>query len=179
MPSRGTLLNAVGALAVVAILATMLVVVFPPVVGAEHSYVVVSGSMEPTLSPGDVVLVEDAPPSAVESGDVVTFERDGVRTTHRVVDVVGREGTPHFRTQGDANDAVDQRLVGPEELVGRVAFTIPLVGHFLSFARTDVGILLLVVLPAGLLVLSELWTLGRALAASRSDDSTLASEGDQ
>lgn len=159
----------------VAVLGLMLVVVVPQVVGADHSYVVVSGSMAPTLSPGDVVLVEETSPAAITAGDIITYERDGTRTTHRVVEVVPREEGPHFRTQGDANEEVDQQLVAPDHLLGRVMVSIPYVGYFLSFARTDAGILTLVILPATLLIASEVWTL---IQAARTNETADTEDGD-
>lgn len=164
-----------GTILLAAVLGLMIVVAVPQVVGADRSYVVLSGSMEPTLSPGDVVLVEEVPPEAIAVGDVVTYERDGTRTTHRVVEVVPREDGPHFRTQGDANEDVDQRLVTPDQLQGRVTVSIPYVGHFLSFARTDVGIAVLVILPATLLLVSEVWSLVRTV---RADEGTDVADGE-
>ena len=68
-------------LTVVLVLAVVPFVVYavPGVVGASESYVVLSGSMEPTISPGDVIVVEDVDPGDVEEGDVITFRRDGDR----------------------------------------------------------------------------------------------------
>lgn len=68
-----------------------------------------SGSMEPALPLHSLILVEEAPPSDVAVGDVITFDPPGStpRVTHRVVGRQ-REGSRwYFTTQGDANPAPD------------------------------------------------------------------------
>lgn len=156
--------------ALVAAAAVTAVVAVPQVVGADHSYVVVSGSMQPTIAPGDVVVVSSAAPASIEAGDVVAFDRrrgDGKRTTHRVVEVLTRDGRQYFRTKGDANEEPDQSLVPASALIGRVSFTIPAVGWAFSFASTDAGTLAFVAVPGVLLVLSEVWSLVQAVRGER------------
>ncbi|WP_049969918.1 signal peptidase I [Haladaptatus cibarius] len=148
----------VGGLTLLAVaVLSMAIVAFPQAIGANHSYVVVSGSMNPTIDAGDVVIVRDVAPEFIESGDVITFQReqDSVPTTHRVVEVIHADGEPQFQTQGDANEEPDQQLVSAGEVTGAVWFHIPLVGHLLSFAQSKLGILALIIVPAVLLVISE------------------------
>ena len=168
-----------GTVLLVAALLVTAVVAFPPVVGADHSYVVLSGSMQPTIAAGDVVVVANTPPERVESGDVMAFDRiegDDKRTTHRVVEVVERDGDRFFRTQGDANEEPDSRLVPADAVIGTVQFTIPYVGRLFSFASSDTGVLLFVAVPGFLLVASELWTL---VAAARADSAVDENPGEE
>ncbi|WP_255150867.1 signal peptidase I [Halorarius halobius] len=174
-PSTRRLAHAVGALLLVACVTPFVVTAVPQTVGASHSYTVMSGSMEPAISPGDVVLVREVPPRRIERGDVITYEfTDGggavQRRTHRVVDVVAREDGRYFRTKGDANDAPDPQLVPADAVVGRVVATLPVVGHVTLFASTRVGFVALVLVPVGLLFLSELWSLVGALRDARTAD---------
>lgn len=164
--------HAAGGLLLVALVAPFVVAGVPQVVGATQSYTVMSGSMEPGISPGDTVVVRDVPASQIEPGDVITYEfetgRAGVaRRTHRVVGVVNRETGRYFRTKGDANEDADQQLVPVDAVVGRVMLTIPYVGYVILFASTGQGLFLLVVLPGVLLFVSELWSLVSAIRASR------------
>jgi signal peptidase len=152
----------VGLLVLVVTVGLMSVVVAPQLVGADHSYTVVSGSMEPTIHVGDVVLVTDTQAATIEVDDVIVFDRDrsdDVRTTHRVVDVVERDDGLFFRTKGDANEDPDAALVPASALVGVVLVSIPYVGYVLMLGATDAGIVAFVVVPAVLLVLSEAWNL--------------------
>ncbi len=136
----------------VAAISPFAVFAVPQVIGADESYVVLSGSMEPALSPGDVVIVDSSGP--VQTGDVITYRSpgDSVPTTHRVVgEVDGR-----YDTKGDANEEADTGTVAPETIIGKVVLTIPLIGHIILWVNTPVGYVLLVISPLVLLGVSEL-----------------------
>ncbi len=155
----------------------------PQVVGAEHSYVVLSGSMEPTLSPGDVTIVDAADPATIEQGDVITYLRDGETrtTTHRVVEVTERDGEPAFRTKGDANEDADQGVVLASQVRGRIMtvgghlVVFPFVGYVIQFANTQTGFALLFVVPLVLLIANEIWNV--VSSARRNADGAAESDG--
>ncbi|WP_051695383.1 signal peptidase I [Streptomyces sp. NRRL S-244] len=89
--------------------------------------VVVSGSMEPALSRGDVVTVRPVPAHEVGGGAVIAFHDDthgGRLTTHRAV---RRQGTTYV-TKGDANRDPDPMPVTPDKLEGVVSAVVPWVG---------------------------------------------------
>ncbi|GAB7094958.1 hypothetical protein JCM30237_21110 [Halolamina litorea] len=169
-------LNITGTVVLVVALLVTAIVAFPAVVGADHSYVVLSGSMEPSIGTGDVVIVADTPPERVATDDVIAFDRvagDQKRTTHRVVEVVDRDGDRYFRTKGDANEEPDGRLVPADALIGTVRFSIPEVGWLFSFANSDTGVLTFVAVPGFLLAASELW----GLVTAARDDGTDGGDG--
>jgi signal peptidase len=153
----------VGLSILLVVLAPFVVFTVPSVVGASHSYVVLSSSMSPTIHAGDVVFVSDVDPENIEERDVITFapeegplsERNKV-ITHRVVDIEQQSDGRHFVTKGDANDSPDSFPVAAENVVGRVTFQLPLIGHVIAFAGSRLGMLLLIVLPAGLLGVLEI-----------------------
>jgi signal peptidase len=149
--ARSTL-KVLGLAVLVAALVPFLVFAVPQTIGADHSYVILSGSMEPRLSPGDVVIVDAS--ADVSEGDIITFD-DGnaVPTTHRVIDVV--DGA--YITQGDANENPDAGAVPPDAVLGRVTLAIPLIGHVVLWVNTPTGYVGLVLLPLGLLLASELY----------------------
>jgi signal peptidase len=161
----------VGSILVLGLVGAFVVFAVPQVAGANHSYVVLSSSMAPALQAGDAILVDDVSPQRIERGDVVTFEPPAGHgeygsdlVTHRVVEVVERDDGRYFRTKGDANAEPDRALVPAENVVGRVSFALPYLGHVVSFANSDAGILSLVVVPAVLLGLNEgyeLWVASR------------------
>ncbi|MFB6125429.1 MAG: signal peptidase I [Halanaeroarchaeum sp.] len=155
------LLHVLALLALVAVVVPFLVVGVPQAVGADHSFVVMSGSMQPSISPGDVVVVTAVPPSAIQVGDVITFRDGGDLTTHQVVAIDESNGARAFRTKGTANENVDPGAVPGSALVGRVGLVIPYAGYVVLFAKTKIGGLLLLGVPGVLLILSELYSLVR------------------
>lgn len=138
--------------------------------------VVTSGSMEPALSPGDLVIV-DHDDDEHSTGDLVVFRRGtGMLVTHRIVGVVESvDGSIRYITRGDANDSVDIDPVEPVDVIGEVVTTVPLVGRVMFGARS-LDFLLPVLI--GLLLFdlgSKLWRGEPAAAAdgarsSRSSD---------
>jgi len=176
---RSQLRRAANVLGIVLLLAFVLPFVayaVPQLIGAEYSYVVLSGSMQPTLAPGDVTYVDAVEASAIEEGDVVNFKRaeDDRTTTHRVIEIVEENGGPAFRTEGDNNEDPDQGLVTPDELRGRVmqvggvTLAVPLIGYLIQFSSGGLGFVLLFVVPVTLLVANEVWAV--VSAASADDD---------
>lgn len=150
----------------------LLVFHFPQAIGAEGSYVVVSDSMEPTFSAGDLIVVQSVSPGAVTRGDVITYRKaNGVgRTTHRVTAVERRDGSRYFRTKGDANENPDPEPVSGDALIGTVWFVIPYAGYVVTAAQRPLGIALLVLLPAAALVVTELRDLLVALDRTEGDE---------
>ena len=125
----------------------VILVAAPGLVGGDESFVVTSESMSPALERGDVVFVEDTDPGDITVDDIVTLAGgDGEYMTHRVIDVLEEDGEYYVETQGDANDVSDG-VVSADAVVGVVTHDLPLVGYPLLFARSSVGLLVLVVLP--------------------------------
>jgi len=100
--------------------------------------VVKSGSMEPTIATGSMVLVRTIPASDIRVGDVVAVERpDCTTVTHRVVTVEHRGHTAELVLKGDANTDPDPAPVDVTS-AGRLVMSAPMlgrVGAFLSSAK--------------------------------------------
>lgn len=150
---------------------------YPVIGGLEASYVVQSGSMEPTYSPGDVIYVTDVPAENIEAGDVITFREGAVgaiTTTHRVVEKTqGSSGEPRFITAGDANENRDAETRSPREIVGVVMFSVPLIGYVISFASTSLGTVALIIVPSFLFVVLEVRDLWREATSSEESKENL------
>ena len=90
---------------------------------------IISGSMQPELKVGDIVVVEDVSQSLVDNlqpGDIIEFtEGKGVPIVHRIIEI-DEEG--NFITKGDANSKPDTDPVTPQEVRGKVVYTIPKLG---------------------------------------------------
>jgi signal peptidase len=129
-----------------------------PLLLGDHPHTDLSGSMEPTISPGDVVMDEQISPTEAEVGDIVTFrdpEEESKLLTHRVVGIRRlNDGRFAFVTQGDANNTQEHWRVPAGGQIGKVIYTVPWVGHVAVFARTRLGWILLIGVPL-LLILGE------------------------
>jgi len=178
MTERDTLRVAANVLALALLLAAVapfVVYAVPAVVGADHGLVVLSGSMEPKMSPGDAVIVREVPPSEIETGDVITFQTGGeTPTTHRVIEIQQTEDGTAYVTKGDANEEADRASVPHDRVIGEVIFVIPFIGHLIQLANTQMGFLALVLTPMALFVASELWELAKSI---REPESTAAAGG--
>lgn len=145
--------------AVVAVGVALALAIAGPLAFGDRPHTVLTGSMEPAISPGDVVIDEGIPPTAARVGDVVTFrdpEDQGKFLTHRVVGV-RRDGSHlWFITKGDANNTREHWRVAADGQIGRVLYTVPWVGHVAVLARTPLGWVLLVGIPALLVAAEEL-----------------------
>jgi signal peptidase len=139
--------------------------------------VVLSGSMEPTYPVGSLNLVQPLEASEVEAGMPMAFWAPSdakVMVTHRVVEVVQLEDGLYFRTQGDANEDPDPELVPADNVVGRVRWHIPYLGHLVRRLRDRQGFLLLMAVPAGLLVFGEIRNIASQLRLRKSRPRKLA-----
>jgi signal peptidase len=89
-----------------------------------------SGSMEPKMYPGDVVIIAKVPADNIVVGDVIQFRvPEGITVMHRVIKIQETEsGGKTFITKGDANDEPDSEPVIPDNVVGKAVMTIPKVG---------------------------------------------------
>jgi signal peptidase len=164
MTMESKLKHAIGVVVLLLIVSPFAAHAFPQAVGAEHSFIVQSGSMEPAIPVGAVIWVEDAAPENVEEGDVITVvtNRAGDTVTHRVIETSHRDGNTYFTTKGDANEEPDSEPRRGDNLVGRVSFVLPFVGHIIAFSQTDLGLVLFLIVPAMLLIVNEVWELYRA-----------------
>ena len=149
---KATVFVAVLALAAISIL-TILPINFP-----LKPYVVLTGSMNPTIPPGSVSFVNRGDLD-IKSGDVITFIRPddfSQNVTHRVVGEERDGNQVFYKTKGDANNTEDSWQVKRESVWGKVAFSLPFIGFAVNFARTRLGVILLIVLPLVLIALDEM-----------------------
>lgn len=112
---------------------------------------VISGSMEPTYSVGDLLYVKAVDPDSVKVGDPITFvlNEDLVVATHRVVAIDGENR--QFTTKGDANETEDASPVHFNNLIGVPVFAIPLLGYVSAYIQSPPGMYVAIAFGAVLL----------------------------
>ncbi len=110
---------------------------------------VTSGSMEPLVAPGDVVMIRHVSPEDLTPNTVVLYDRpDTGRVLHRILEQLP-DGT--FRTGGDANSSPDSAFVHVEDVKGAAVLAVPWIGRP-SLWLYQGRVLTLVVAGIGLLV---------------------------
>lgn len=125
-------------------------------------FIVRSGSMEPAVSTGSVVVVSPQDEYSLE--DIITFKNNAnadikdsnSTTTHRIIDIHDDEGRPTYTTKGDANSTPDRENIPISWILGKMIFFIPLLGYVVAFAKTQAGLIILIIIPATLIVSSEI-----------------------
>ncbi len=113
------------------VLVALGMIVVPLAIGATP-FTVLTGSMEPSMPPGSLVVTRPVDPDTIDIGDVVTYQlrsNEPEVVTHRVVGVgFGTGGERVFVTRGDANDVNDEP-VRAVQVRGVVAYHLPYLGH--------------------------------------------------
>ena len=137
--------------------ALLMIVSIFPIPGNIAVKVVLSGSMEPAIPVGSVIVVK--PVESYIVGDVITFGKDtktDIPTTHRIVDVRIEGEETFFKTQGDANEDPDMSELKESAIAGKVLVTIPFLGYLIDFAKKPIGFILLVIIPASCIMIDEI-----------------------
>jgi signal peptidase len=148
---------------VVSVFTTLLIGLSVPALFGYHSFVVMSGSMEPTIHVGDVVIDKHISPLDARMGDIITFQDpdDPSRLlTHRVRSVHVTGDTVAIITKGDASNGVQRWKIPADGRIGLVKTHLWRIGFLLFWAATRWGRMLLVVVPVlalGLFELRSIW----------------------
>lgn len=119
-------------------------------------FIVLSGSMEPEISPGDLIITSNVDPEEIKVGDIISFREDGTTVvSHRVTEVLTEEGLA-FHTKGDANIGADAGTVLPEDIEGLYIWRIGGLGRIALFLQTPMGLLIFVIIPLCLIILYDI-----------------------
>jgi len=99
--------------------------------------VIASGSMTPTLNPGDIAIIISVPSQTIRIGDIIQYYTADMMVIHRVIDTYKAGGTRWFITKGDSNTEPDDP-VNQNQVIGKSVFTIPQLG-WVSVALKDLA----------------------------------------
>lgn len=122
--------------------------------GGYRPYLVQSGSMEPAIMTGDIIIVKDQINYSIN--DVITFTNNSGRVvTHRIV-AVEQKQEKKYSTKGDANRAGDEDMISDEQVIGKVILVIPKLGYLVAYTKSSDGLLYLLIIPAIVFILDEL-----------------------
>lgn len=94
-----------------------------------HFCIITSGSMEPNIKVGSLVVVSKQ--SNYNCNDIITYTLDDLLITHRLISYEDNE----WITKGDANNSIDPWQVRENQIIGKVIFHIPYLGYLLALIK--------------------------------------------
>jgi signal peptidase I len=121
-------------------------------------YAVESGSMEPTLYRGDLVIVRAVDPETLEVGDIIIFEVPSydVPIVHRIIEIEQDNGELNFTTKGDNNPIADNWSISASNIIAKVIGTVRYLGFIALFVFIPGAIYTIILLIVMFLLLSFL-----------------------
>lgn len=105
-------------------------------------YVILSGSMEPTIETGSLCFVnKNISIKDIKQKDIIAFKLDdGTLVTHRVVKI----NDDGIRTKGDNNKKMDEVIITKDNYVGKNIFWISKIGYVVMIFQTTNGKIILI-----------------------------------
>lgn len=121
---------------------------------------VLTGSMDPAIKEGEVILIKKVDPTTIQVGDIITYQSTqgmlaGQNITHRVT-AISNQGQLLFTTKGDANSAQDNEAVTVEKIKGVYQQKMPFVQFFVTAISNPIVFGLIVVLPIFIILILQL-----------------------
>lgn len=110
-----------------------------------RQYVVATGSMEPQYQVGDLIIIKETSKEKIQVGAVINYiSANGIDTiTHRVVEILEKDGETFYKTKGDNNNGEDPELVNFNQVQGVLIFKISKLGTIMTKMLTGTGILII------------------------------------
>ena len=99
------------------------------------TFSIISGSMEPTLSVDDIVIIKKAGQFDIQKNDIITFKINDEVITHRVINMEYRDNKLIYTTQGDSNEVTDMQRVEYNQIEGKYVGKIPKLGKVFSIIK--------------------------------------------
>ena len=118
-----------------------------PSVFGYKPFIVLSGSMEPTIMTGDLAIIKICDASDLKEGDIIAFRNGTSVITHRIDKVTEEDGQKVFITKGDNNNTEDRDSVALSSVEGKYVKRIPKLGNFAMFLQTTIGAIIFISIP--------------------------------
>ena len=107
-------------------------------------FMIVSGSMEPTIMTGDAIIVKEVPESELHENDIISFRDKNIITTHRIIKIEKQGNRTLYTTKGDNNNTEDREKISYEEIEGKYQFKLEGLGIIIKILQSKVTLLILV-----------------------------------
>lgn len=136
----------------------------PSVFGIKP-FIVLSGSMETEIRKGDMIITKKVNPETLKIDDVIAFrDAAGTVTTHRIIDIVDKDGETFFITKGDNNSTQDRNLVALRDVEGMYITRIPGFGSIMNSLSEPMTVVILV------LIITIIFAIGFAISSKKLAD---------
>ena len=110
------------------------------------TYTIVSGSMEPDIHVGDIVITKDADKDELHEGNIISFRQGQTVITHRIIKVTETEGGQIYTTKGDYNNVEDKTEINLEMIEGKVVGRIPFLGKISKMLQGKIAIIVILLM---------------------------------
>jgi len=123
-----------------------------PSIFGYKPFIVLTGSMESELYEGDLAIVKDVDVKTLQKNEIIAFrENEKYVVTHRIVDVIEKDGAKAFITKGDNNNIQDEGSVSLDNIEGLYVYKISGFGNVLLVMQSPITlcITLIIIVAAG------------------------------
>ena len=111
----------------------------------KKAFIIVSGSMIPTINIGDIVIINDT--TNVKTNDIIAFREGGMVIVHRIInEEVDVTGKTMYKTKGDNNNVEDLNLVDTLDIEGLFMFKIPYLGNIILFLYKNLFLVVVIII---------------------------------
>lgn len=107
------------------------------------TYIIISGSMEPNLRVGDMVIVKEVDESDLNVGDIISYRNGQNIITHRIVGITSANGMKQYVTKGDYNNVEDNVVVTMDSIEGKVIKKLTYLGKIILFMQNKIVIVIM------------------------------------
>ena len=120
-----------------------------------NTYAVISGSMEPEIPVGSIVCSQKVEFADLKENDVISYQvSSDTIVTHRIVSIDNEK--KQVITKGDANNVNDANPVPSSNIIGKVVFSLPLIGYISIYMQSMLGIVIICAIVFILILLNYL-----------------------
>lgn len=121
-------------------------------------FTIATGSMEPELAVGDVILISEEDAADLKIKDIITYESkaqgsEGMLITHRIINI--NNESKEITTKGDANN-VEDPIITSDQVYGKVVYKFVLISMLTKLVRNKFGFYFLVFIPLIVVIFLEI-----------------------
>ena len=110
------------------------------------TYVIISGSMEPELNIGDIVIAKSIKEEEIEKGDIICFRQGQSVVTHRVSGILETSNGIEYKTKGDNNNTEDSQRTSFDMIEGKVIKKVQKIGKLSLVFKGKMLIIFIVII---------------------------------